>query len=29
MNDLRIETKTNKTQEEINFNFGALTRNRS
>ena len=26
MNDLKIETKTNKTKEEINFNFGALTR---
>jgi hypothetical protein len=26
MNDLKIETKTNKTKEEINFNFGSLTR---
>ena len=26
MNDLKIETKTNKTQNEIQFHFGALTR---
>jgi hypothetical protein len=26
MNDFKIETKTNKTQNEIQFHFGALTR---